>query len=127
MSSYQTLGFRNGVGQPDNTGNNPGNWTVTFAPQDLNVYLPYFEIYKIVIHGAAGSTFDVYVDIAQWDTSVRGDINSWDPVQPLVMSPGQYLYFYWSYSTINTSPPEATIWLRFDTENSQNHRALLNR
>lgn len=119
-TQYSSVGARTQVGQPDNTGNNTGNWTVTFTPADMNVQVSSFEVYKIVISGAPGSTFNVFVDINQWDTSVRGDINSWDPNQPLLVSPGQSLYFYWSDPITDGTPPEVTIWLRFSLNNPNN-------
>lgn len=116
MTTYRTLGFRTATGVKDNTGRNTGNWTVTFDPQTINVQLTQFECYKIVIHGAPGSTFTVYIDQAQWDTSQRGDINSWDPTQPMPLNHGQYLYFFWSDAITDNNPPTVTIWLRYDRD-----------
>lgn len=113
--SYVTLGARGPVtGKPDTTGHNTGKWTVSFPPEVLNVNTSEFEVYKMIVHGAANSTFDVYVDIQQWDTAVFGDQNSWDPSQPLIMRPGQTLYFFYSDATTDNTPPVATVWLRYD-------------
>lgn len=117
MANYVELGARGPVmGTPDNTGLNPGNWTIAFDPAVLNIStaIQYFEIYKMIVHGAAGSTFNVYVDRNIWDTAVYGAQNSWDPSQPLKMQQGQTLYFMYSDPTSDATPPVATIWLRYD-------------
>lgn len=115
--SYIPLGFRGPVtGTKDLSGHNPGNWTAQFTPDIINVNVPYFEVYKIIVKGAASSTFNVFVDIAQWDTAVYGAQNSWDPQQPLVMKPGENLYFCYSDPVTDNSPPVVTIWLRYDPD-----------
>lgn len=116
MSTYVPLGSRNLTGSADLTGNNTGNWTVAFDPNTLNVNVPYFEVCHIVIEGAAGSSFSVFIDINQWDTNQNGFLNSWDPSVPLPLRPGQTLYFYWSDQTTDNTPPEVTIWLRYDQD-----------
>lgn len=112
---YIGLGSRATYGAADATGNNHGNWTVSFTPDIINVNVPHFEVHKIVVHGAAGSTFNVYVDQYEWDTSIQGYLNSWDPVQPLQLNPGNTLYFYYSDAITDNIKPKVTIWLRYDT------------
>lgn len=110
-----TLGARGPVsGVADTTGNNPGKWTITFDPNILNITVSQFEVYKMIVKGANNTTFDVYVDAHQWDTAIYGTKNSWDPQQPLIMRPGETLYFYYSDPTTDNTPPVATIWLRYD-------------
>lgn len=112
---YQTLGARAAVGAADTTGQNPGNWTVQFAPKDLSVTVTEFEVYKIVVTGAAQTaTFNVYVDSKQWDTAVYATNNSWDPAQPLIMRYGETLYLYYSSASNDGNQPKATIWLRHE-------------
>lgn len=103
-------------GQPDTTGNNLGNWTVTFDPAAIAVNQNPFIVYKIVVQGAPGSTFTVFVDNRQWDAVQVGQINSWDPNQPLLMQPGQTLFFYYSDPISDGTPPTVTIWLAYETQ-----------
>jgi hypothetical protein len=111
-----TLGARGPVtGTPDNTALNPGNWTIAFTPDILQVNVPQFEVYKMVVKGAPNTTFNVYVDSQQWDVGIYGTLNSWDPVQPLILRPGQTLYFMYSDPVTDDNPPVATVWVRYDT------------
>lgn len=117
---YQTLGSRFAKGAADTTGQNRGNWTVTFDPNLLNVQVTEFEIYKIIVKGGASSaTFDVYLDAQQWDTAVYAPNNSWDPVQPMIIRYGQTLYFYYSSPSSDGHQPSITIWLRHEVSLSQ--------
>jgi hypothetical protein len=117
MATYLNLGPRKLTGLLDQTGNNPGNWTVRFD-QAVFPDVPYFEVYKMLINGAPNSTFDMFIGAAQWEQNQRGDINTWNGVQQL--TPGTELYFYWSDSTADDNPPTVTLWLRYDTSIPQN-------
>ncbi len=117
---YRTLGSRKATGAADTTGFNPGNWTVTFDPGLLNATVPEFEIYKIVVKGAATTaTFDVYLDTMQWDISVYAVRNSWDPVQPLIVRYGQSVFFYYSTASSDGNQPVITVWLRHEVSLTQ--------
>jgi hypothetical protein len=112
---YVTLGARGPVtGKLDTSGHNPGNWTAAFTPDILTINTSQFEVYKIVLAGANNTTFNVFVDTWQWDTGIYGTLNSWDPSQPLIMRPGQTLYFCYSDAVADNTPPVVTIWLRYD-------------
>ena len=117
---YQTLGSRTKLGAADTTGNNPGNWTVQFAPADINITVTEFEVYKIIVTGgAAAATFNVFVDAQQWDVGVYAPNNSWDPQQPLIVRYGQYIYFYYSDVASDGFQPKVTIWLRHEVSLQQ--------
>lgn len=122
--SYVELGSRTAKGVADTTGNNTGKWTVTFTPVELSVNIPYFEVYKVIIHGAANSTMNWFVDNNQWETTVAADDNAWDPAQPLLMMPGKNMYFYWSDPTTDNTPPTVTIWMRYDPSIDANQRSV---
>lgn len=119
MGDFIELGPRGPVkGTPDTTSFNSGNWTIVLDPSVFNVssQIQYFEIYKMIVHGAAGTTFDVRVDINLWDTAVYGFQNSWDPIQPLKIQQGQSLYFLYSDPVSDNNPPTVTVWLRYNTD-----------
>lgn len=121
MTTYVNLGYRlatpfNGQVTADKTGNNPGKWTVTFDPSWVNVNVPFFEVYRIVVQGAKGCQFTTFIDLAQWDSPQRGDTNVWDPQNPLPLTPGTYLYFYFSDEATDGFPPTMTIYLRYDQD-----------
>ncbi len=116
MPSYVGLGQRTAIGVTDTTGNNPGNWTVTFQPSDMASNLAVVEVYKIVLSGPKGSIFEWFIDVQQWDVAQRGDFNSWDPVQPLQVSAGQSMFFYWLIASTQRPAPQVTLWLRYDAD-----------
>lgn len=122
--SYIELGPRVGKGIKDITGNNPNKWTVTFDPAALSVRVPYFEVYKVVISGAPSSTMNWYVDNYIWETTVAGDVNAWDPAQPLLLTQGKTMYFYWSDLASDLLPPTVTIWMRYDPSIDANQQAI---
>lgn len=109
-----SLGPRTVIGKLDATGNNAGNWTVVFGPDVFNIDVP-FECYHIVVNGAPGTTFFVYIENNVWDYVASGDINSWDPEQVMPIIPGQTVYFYYSDSVNDLQPPVVTMWLRSAT------------
>lgn len=117
---YVGLGSRKAKGAKDTTGNNAGNWTVQFQPQDINVNVAHFELYKIVVTGGApAATFNVYINGNQWDTAVYAVNNSWDPQQPLLLTPGDALYFYYSDAASDGFQPNITAWFRYDPSLTQ--------
>lgn len=112
------LGFRQASGTIDNSGLNPygnGFFSATFTPQIFATAANVFEIYHISLKGPVGSTLEVWVNSAFWETTPRGDINSYDPKNALRMMGGQSLIFYWNsagaiVSGINA--PLVTVWMR---------------
>lgn len=85
-----------------------GNWTATFQPSDFRIHNS-FQIKHISLKGPASSAVQVYVDTTYFDATPRGDLNSWDPAQPLPLHPGQALYFYWNSATA-TPVPQVTVY-----------------
>lgn len=107
------LGSRQVTGAVDPT--NPvtaGGWTCAFTPSVLNI-LQQFEVYHIAVKGPVGSTFQVFQDTTFYDAVSRGDLNSWDPSQPMLVQPGRTLYFY--YDTATSPAPLVTIYCREPT------------
>jgi hypothetical protein len=104
------LGNRQERGALDPT--NPyvaGAWTVAFTPRVLG-YSDDFEVYHIVVNGPSGSSFKIYIDTTFYDNVQVGDINSWDPSQPMYVTRGRTIFFYYNVTT--TPAPSVTIFCR---------------
>lgn len=86
-----------------------GLWTVAFTPQVFSISVP-FEVYHAALSGPPSSTFQVYIDSTFYDYAPRGDINSWDPAQPMIASPGATVYYYWNTSA--TPQPKVSLFCR---------------
>lgn len=83
-----------------------GFYTVKFEPADFQIRSK-FLIKHISIKGPSGSSLQVYTENVFRGTTPNGDLNEWDPSQPLPIIPGQTLYFYWDTGT--GSVPMATV------------------
>lgn len=106
--SYLGPRSKQGMSDPDNI-LGAGNWTVAFEPRDLNIQIG-FEVYHISLQGPLNSRLRVYLDTTFYSNVLRGDINDWDPNQPLYVRPGQTIFFYWDTNT--GSAPQVTIFCR---------------
>ena len=120
MPPYQDLGFRSATGASDTSGNSGqtiGNWTVTFDPHTLNVTPDQgqFEIWHMTVTGASSkATFSVFRNTGCFSRNVYGVANEWDPQQPMVCRPGDYVFFYYSTPATDGFQPSVTVWLRHD-------------
>lgn len=94
------------------TGNpyGPGNWTITFTPQQLGSKQTLLEIYHGALKGPAGSQFQMYRNSTFISASPRGDINEYDPSQPIPVTGSDTIYFY--FNTGVTPAPYVTLSLR---------------
>ena len=96
---------------------------MAFTPAVLAVstQIPEFEIYKLVLTGAAQTaTFNVYIDNGLWDTNVYAAQNSWEPAGGnLIMNSGQTLYLYYSTLATDGNTPKVTAWLRHEVSLQQ--------
>lgn len=123
-ATYRDLGPTQQVtAQLDQTHNNPGNWTVTADQGVLGNHVAQAEIYQISIDGPIGSSFTVYRGTRRWNTVAQGWANSWDPVNPLYIRPGDTIFLYWNVPVSQKPAPTAVFWLRYDTELPENHYA----
>jgi hypothetical protein len=111
----QSLGSATATGviSPPFASQNSGQWTVTFDPPAIGVTVGEFECYHIVISGPPGSSFQIYVGSNFYDYVTPGDINSWDPHQPMLLNQGDTVYFYWLTAT--GSAPVVTMYFRTRT------------
>lgn len=113
--TYVNLGSRQKQGTVDPMNPNfAGGFTVAFLPSDLVVSVAEYELYHISLTGPAGSSFQIYVNQVFYDNVLHGDVNSWNPPQPMILRPGDSVNFYWSTAT--APPPLVSIFLRFDPQ-----------
>jgi hypothetical protein len=98
---------RNGKTSQDNPVE-PGGWTIEFSPADLPKVV--CEAFHMAVQGPPSSQFQVYIDNTFYDNVVRGDINSWDPSQPMLLRPGDTVFLH--YNTASGTAPKATLFLR---------------
>lgn len=105
---------------PDQTGNNKGNWTITFDQRALGNLVAQAEVYKASIDGPVGSSFTVYRNTRRWDVVLQGWANTWDPVNPMYLRPSDSVFLYWAAAITQTPAPTAILWLRYDTELPEN-------
>lgn len=105
---------------PDQTGNNPGNWTIVAGPQELNCKVAQAEVYQMTINGPAGTTFKLLRNGRLWNDVIQGYSNVYDPVNPLYVRPGDSLNFYWRADTSRLPAPTVTLWLRYDLQLPEN-------
>lgn len=110
------LGSRMAKAEPDQTGNNDGNWTTSFLAADLAVTVPWFEIHRAVVENVPpAATAIVAIGNRHYSFTAPLAASEWDPVQPPLVMPGQDVFFYWSAAAAG-DPPVTTIWMRYDTE-----------
>lgn len=116
--SYFTLGARPMNAAKDTTGLNTGNWTAVFNDATINATVPRYEMYHMYITSpqlASGQTSArVMLNNYFWDATLIGQLNSWDPAQPMLMSPGDALYVLFNVPTSTTPAPMVTCWFRYE-------------
>ena len=118
MADYITLGSRVVTAAADLTGRNTGNYTNWFTPAVLDVDVPYYECYHILFTGAALlAQTTIWIGTAQWSFAVAGFGGGaeWDPANPMLLRPGDDVFFFWNTASTSASVPMVTMWLRFDT------------
>jgi hypothetical protein len=96
--------------------NNAGNWTAEFTPEILNVGETQCEISRIAVRCLKLSLVlcNVYVDTQVWANGIPANSNNWNKTNkdaPLIVNPGQTLYFYFDNADTDNCPSSVTIWL----------------
>lgn len=86
-----------------------GNYSALFTPQVLAFSANLVQCYHIALTGPAGSELRVYIDNSFYEVTERGDLNSYDPSNPLLLRGGQTLAFHWNTGT-GTAPFVTTWW-----------------
>lgn len=115
---YFPLGGRPAVAAADTTGLNPGNWTAMLDNKAIGISRSVFEMYHLYITSptlaTTSTTASVRLNLLPWDITLIGQANSWDPAQPLLMTPGDTLYVLFNVPTSTTPAPTITAWFRYE-------------
>lgn len=118
MAGFMTLGARPVLATADTSGQNTGNWTCVFDQSVISNTVPVFEMYHMYITSpqltTTLTTAKVVLNTNFWDATLIGQLNSWDPAQPLLMTPGDTLYVMFNVPVATTPVPLVTAWFRYE-------------
>lgn len=119
MPGYLPIGPRAQTATADTTEQNPGKYTNHWQAPDLDVDIPFFEVHHIVIENANvldSVTFKIGSNSYTVAVAGFGGVMEWDPVNPMLLRPGDEVYAFWTTASSVTPAPKVTLWLRFDSE-----------
>jgi hypothetical protein len=120
---YIGLGSRRVVAATDLTGLNPGNLTSAFTPAVIDINVPFFELYKImVVNVPIGFAASVVIDNKLFSYTMPVSGSEWDPAQPMLLIPSNELDLLWTIPVANTTIPICTAWFRFDSSIPANQK-----
>lgn len=115
---YVPLGPRPANGIKDTTGNNAGNWTVPLTSSVIQSSVPYFELHHLFIKSPtlsdAQTSAQVMINNNFWDATLVAQLNSWDPSQPMLLTPGDDVYVLFNVPISMTPAPFVCAWFRYD-------------
>lgn len=116
--AYVTLGPRPVVAKADSTGQNTGNYTAVFDQTVMSINVPEFELYHMFITAPTltgqSTTAQIKLNQAFWDATLIGQLNSWDPSQPMILTPGDTISILFNVPTTNATAPTVTCWFRYN-------------
>lgn len=116
---YAPLGARPVVAVADTTGQNTGNWTAMIDNSVISTNVPYFELYHLYIKSpvlsSAQTSAEVMLNQNFWDATLVAQLNSWDPSQPMLLTPGDTIYVLFDVPISETPAPIVYAWFRYDT------------
>jgi hypothetical protein len=112
--SYIPLGSKVTTAIADTSTLNKGNWTNQFTKQQIGINVAFFECYAVTaVNVPKLVTVDVYVNTRFRSSAVLYGNAEWDPSQPMLLTPGDEVYFAWQVAASGTAP-EVTMWFRYD-------------
>ncbi len=121
--AYIGLGSRYVVATADQTTTNKGNYTTSFTPAVININVPYFELYKMMVENVPiGFAASVVINGKLFSYTMPVTGSEWDPSQPMLLNPSDELDLLWTIPTTNAMAPICTAWFRFDPGISANAR-----
>ncbi len=113
--TYISLGSRTVIAAKDQTGLNAGNWTNAFTTSVMTMFPGQFECYHMVVTQVpAGTSGQIFIGARQWGFTFPDSGTEWDPVQPMLLNPGEEIYVLWATKATGTPVPMVTAWFRYD-------------
>jgi len=113
--TYVPLGSRYALGAADTTGLNPGNITIAFTTNIVDISIANFELYHAVITNVVpGITATIYLGTRVYSFTGPQGGSEWDPSQPMLLIPGQEFYFCTTQAAGLTPVPTVTAYFRYD-------------
>ncbi len=104
----------------DLTGNNSGNWTAAWTPDEQNIHMAQYEVRKIKITGGSPNIkFQVYIETNIFTGAILNPYgeNEWEPsTDGEFLLRGETFYFYFRTSVADGLPPLVTMWFKFDDQ-----------
>jgi hypothetical protein len=111
------------VASADQTNLNPGNLTTAFTPAVININVPYFEIYKMMVENVpTGFAASVVINAKLFSFTLPLTGSEWDPSQPMLLNPSDELDLLWTIPVSNGMVPICTAWFRFDPAITANQK-----
>jgi len=99
----------------DNTGFNSGNWTNAFTADKINIKIGNFECYHMVVSQVpAGAAAVIRIGTRPYSFTQPFGGSEWDPQQPMLLQPGQDVYFLWDVAVTVLPAPLVTMYFRYD-------------
>lgn len=123
--AYKRLNTRTLTGTADTTFRNTGNWTNAFTSDVINQQVAFFECHHMVVQAApAGASATIYIGqvFYSFTSPGAGAGSEWDPAQPMLLQPGDSVFFFWNAVATGT-PPVVTMWFRYDDSIRDNQLA----
>lgn len=121
---YLPLGSVQQAATADNTLQNAGNWTNPFTSDVININVPYFECHHIYVANVpAGASATIRIGTRNYSFTQPFGGSEWDPAQPMLLNPGQDVFFFWT-ATATGTPPTVTMWFRYDSSIPVNAAAV---
>jgi hypothetical protein len=95
---------------------NAGNLTAALTQDVIAKKVSTFELYHVAITDVpSDTTLTLYVGQHVWSVAQLSTIGDWDPSQPMLLHPGDDVWFCFNKADGTTPVPKVTAWFRYDS------------
>lgn len=113
--SYLPLGSKKATAAADATTLNAGNLTAVFNDANMGINTTTFELYHLaLLNIPSNTTVSVYLGMQLYTVAQLDTIGDWDPIQPMILQPGQDIYICFNIAAASATIPVVTAWFRYD-------------